>query len=403
MIKGFIRPRLTRLGKIHLGEKAVSKGGKEYPKDLGAAFRVPPEVAEVYGERPTELDVMVPSVNIEEWFPFSLKRYSAGEKLCCRGDGETAHEFRDDTGEWVEIECGYQECDHYGSKKCAEIGTLMVILPKVNLSGVYQIDTGSWHGINNVYGEFDTFKKILSAITGEPRTILGVTFKLTREAQTLQVYDEQQKKRLGREKYLLHLRAPSIDIDTAHELARRYRGTGAPMLTAGSHAPALGPAASDDSDVFDGEYSAEDDVECPVAPAADPIVPEPDESQPKDLYPGASPEGASMGQKSAWAALLEQVQEMGKNPQAAEKSVVTMISRDATGFGDLTADEATDALDKLTHMVECWQGESAAQEAPPQEAAPDPEPPQKTATKPKAKPAAAKRPEKEPVANELAF
>ena len=52
--------RITRLGKIHLGIKRISeKTGKEYPSATDY-FVCPPEITEVYGEKPVKLDIMFP-------------------------------------------------------------------------------------------------------------------------------------------------------------------------------------------------------------------------------------------------------------------------------------------------------------------------------------------------------
>jgi len=354
MIHGFIRPRLVRLGKIHLGEKAISpNSGKEYPKDL-EHFRVPPEVAEVYGETPQALDVRVPSANIEQWFPYSLKRYSRDGKLWCRGDGQVARCFEEASGEWVERPCLYKDCEYYQVRQtdagprppsCTEIGTLQVILPTVDMRGVYQIATGSWNGINNVYQEFTTFLDIMRAVIGPiaDQAILRVAFQLTREPTTVEYVGEDGKRR-SREKWLMHLRPPRFNLDDLNNLARSCTTPVSGFLAPGPETEVVGEAEDRDGDdvVIDGA-----------------VVPEPDETMPADLYPGASPTGPDMGQRSVWAALLEQVQSLGKNIAVVEKSALGMASKDAKALTDLTGEEATQAIDALTRMIEAWQTEPA--------------------------------------------
>lgn len=338
MIRGFLRKRLPRLGKIRLGAKAISnKSGKEYPKDLGY-FACPPEVEAVYGEQPTELHVMVPSPNISDWFPVSLKMYGTGEKLKCRGDGEVATCFDEPSGEWVQRPCLYKECPHFLARECTEVGNLMVILPRVSIGGVYQIDTGSWHGINNVYNEFQAFKDVLTGIIGNERAIVGVEFLLTREKETLQVVDGG--KRDSREKYILHLRPPAISLEQAKALGSQARA-----MTAAPNLPQLSAG-----DVADGEFEPEAEVE-------------PDESQPTGLYPGAAPTGPDLGQKAAWAALLQQVTALGKDADAAEKSAVQSVDPEAKTFADLEGEtQAVAAIDTLTGMVEAWQAKAAEEQ-----------------------------------------
>lgn len=359
-IHGFLRPRLVRLGKIYLGEKTVSsKSGQEYPRDLDH-FRVPPEVAEVHGDKPTALPVRVPSADIAEWFPYSLKRYSKDGKLWCRGDGQIARCYDETTGEWAERPCLYKECEHYQDRKCTEIGTLQVILPHVDMTGVYQINTGSWHAINNIHQEFTTLLDIMRAAIGPvaDQAILHLTMMLTREEQTLEFAEEKGGKQMRRSttKHLLHLRPPRMTLEMIEDLAARCRAPVAGYLTPGTAAgdddyvPEPDDAAqADDGETIDGE-----------------VVPEPDESMPTDMYPNAAPEGPDMGVRSAWAALLEQVQALGKNVAAAEKSAIQSVNRDAAKFTDLTTEEADKALSRLTDMVERWQDEAGA--------APEPEP-----------------------------
>lgn len=144
-IKGEDKPqnivRLPRLGKIRLGVKKKSlKTGNEYPTETDY-FVCPDEVKKVYGERPKVIDIMIP-VEKEEMF---LKQYYAcygsDQNIKCIGDGEKA-ERRE--GEKEIIECpSPSNCDYGKKKKCSARMDLMVVLPEVNVGGVYQISTGS--------------------------------------------------------------------------------------------------------------------------------------------------------------------------------------------------------------------------------------------------------------------
>src|SRR3990167_1112232 len=80
--------RLPRLGKIRLGIKKLAKSGKEYPAEV-SWFVVPPEVAKVYGEKPTELDVMFPTEDEHMVFPQAYRWY-VSNGLRCKGNGEIA-------------------------------------------------------------------------------------------------------------------------------------------------------------------------------------------------------------------------------------------------------------------------------------------------------------------------
>ena len=379
MIKGFLRPRLARLGKIRLGKKAISaKTKNEYPADL-PHFRVPEEVAAVYGEEPSELDVMVPSSDFDEFCPTELQRWGADErKICHSKDGETALCWSDEIGGWEEIPCAYKECPHFGKAKgqgCDERGNLYVILPRVSLGGVYQIDTGSRTGLTNILSEFTTFQTILGNLTGNSDMIRAVVFRLTREKETLHYLDGKVRKPV--EKYVLHLRAPNLSMERAQQLAAQYRGNQTPLLSSGE-AMALPAMASDDDRVL------------PQLPAPAELPP-PSEECPQDLVPGASPVGPDLARKNDFAGLKQSLRnicrdhlEFDSSMEATlkqrwasfEATVARSVNSEASKFDDLAGEtEAVEALKLAGEMVAKWQAELAeaieAQKAA--VAAPDPE------------------------------
>lgn len=162
MIKGFDDQfRMQRLGKIRLGVKKKTGGGKEYPSAVDY-FVCPEEVKEVYGDKPRELDIMIPHDDIEEVFPTALKMYGSQQGLKCTGDGETARRRIKDTNDWEDIECGYKDCKYYKKGHCTEVGNLQVILPKVKgMLGIYQIDTSSYHSTLNIKSSIQMLKQTL--------------------------------------------------------------------------------------------------------------------------------------------------------------------------------------------------------------------------------------------------
>lgn len=173
--------RLPRLGKIRLGIKKLSRSGQEYPVEADC-FVCPPEVQKVYGEKPKELRIMFPVDDATQIFPQAYKWYGANAGLKCKGDGETAirrwadleEPLRQEIGgqhddnELVEIAC---RCFRLESGECSEKGNLMVILPDVNLGGVYQIDTGSFYNIVELNSTIDYLKALLGRIALIPLTL----------------------------------------------------------------------------------------------------------------------------------------------------------------------------------------------------------------------------------------
>jgi hypothetical protein len=188
-IKGLSDRRLLpRIGIIRLGIKAISKGGKEYPKEV-SYFVCPPEVEKVYGERPTKLDIMLPLEDEGSIFPQSYKWY-VFDGLRCKGNGETAlrrlgdlvvqrdGKVLDDAGPrlldskpeadpnaLVEIGC---PCPLLETGDCRQNANLMVLLPKVSMGGVYQIRTGSFHNIVRVNSAIDYLRALIGRIALVP-------------------------------------------------------------------------------------------------------------------------------------------------------------------------------------------------------------------------------------------
>lgn len=156
--------RLPRLGKIRLGIKKRSQKGVEYPSETNH-FVVPPEVAEVYGEAPTELDVMLPVEDPEIFFPQKLARYSKTGGLQCHGDKETALERIKDTAEFQPRTC---PCEALEKGDCKEVSHLMVILPKVSMGGVYQITTSSKNSTMDVNSAIDYTKALIKRVSMVP-------------------------------------------------------------------------------------------------------------------------------------------------------------------------------------------------------------------------------------------
>jgi hypothetical protein len=159
------RRRMPRLGKIRLGVKVVSpRTGKEYPKET-EYFVVPPEVAKVYGNRPSELDVMLPLNDIEAVFPQAYKWYGESKGLKCIGNGETAMRLNEKTQTMEEREC---PCELLETNGCARRAHLLVILPRINMGGVYQIDIGSYHSIVDINSGLDFVQALVGRFAMVP-------------------------------------------------------------------------------------------------------------------------------------------------------------------------------------------------------------------------------------------
>lgn len=173
--------RIPRLGKIHLGVKAISGKGAEYPKATDH-FVVPEEVAAVYGPRPTEIEIMFPVEDPEIFAQQWLRAYSLSQGLVCIGDGLEAHRKVDvETGaladhktnqwEWKDITCDAQECPEYQTKRCRRVMNLQFLLPRVPGLGVYQIDTSSFYSIVSINSMIKMLKGMLGRCAMVPLTL----------------------------------------------------------------------------------------------------------------------------------------------------------------------------------------------------------------------------------------
>jgi hypothetical protein len=175
--------RIPRLGKIHLGVKVKSKEKKDvqYPKATDY-FVVPNEVKNIYGDKPTELQIMFPVEEPELFAQQWLRAYSLTQGLVCIGSGVEGRRKVDmATGaiadhetkqwEWREISCDPQECPEYQTKRCRRVMNLQFLLPEVPGLGVYQIDTSSFYSIVNINSMIKMLKGILGRCSMIPLTL----------------------------------------------------------------------------------------------------------------------------------------------------------------------------------------------------------------------------------------
>lgn len=195
-IKGLTEQRrMPRLGKIHLGikvqkidpvtKKPCLNAKKEeiwYPKATDY-FVCPPEVRAVFGDQPTELDIVFPVEDETQFAPQFYKCYNQSFGLACKGTGIEATERFDlsngrpankDSKEtsWRLIECKGQECPTYKAGDCSEMMNLQFFIPKAPGFGVYQMDTGSYFGIVEINSGIDLIRQICGG------RIAGIPLKL---------------------------------------------------------------------------------------------------------------------------------------------------------------------------------------------------------------------------------
>ena len=144
------RRRYPIIGKIRLGIRALGKSGS-YPVET-PYFVVPKEVQELYGEKPTELDVMFPSNNPDLIFPQSLRWYGNSHGLKCIGNKKQAQRLDERTFRFEPREC---PCELLEKGECSERAQLLVMLPRISMAGLYQVDIGSSNSMIDINSYFD--------------------------------------------------------------------------------------------------------------------------------------------------------------------------------------------------------------------------------------------------------
>lgn len=133
------RRYLPRIGRIRLGHISHNvNSGKNYPEE-DPYFLVPKEVAAHFGENPTELDVMLPVNDRATIFGQAYEYYGMQKRRLCQGDGRQAERWDTKTSKYLPQSC---PCELLNNG-CRQRAHLLVLIPKVNGTGVFQIDTSS--------------------------------------------------------------------------------------------------------------------------------------------------------------------------------------------------------------------------------------------------------------------
>jgi len=238
--------RIPRFGMIRLGEK----GPKGNPIALDY-FVVPDEVKKVYGEKPKELDILLPSENLEEVLSAWYKRYGKNTGIICRGDEETAllslyhvvtrpkdYAIRltqdgrcfdaedrelpiEEIGgtRWVRIPCNPKICPFAARNgetlpSCRPIAILNFLLPEVpGAIGVYSIATSSRRSYQNILAGITLIRNRLGYISDIP---------LKLRVSMVKCHPIVEGKKITTEKPVLDIRL-AVSLKEALELSRERR------------------------------------------------------------------------------------------------------------------------------------------------------------------------------------
>lgn len=209
------RYRPQRLGKVRLGIKKVNKKGVEYPS--ATDYFVLPEIPglkEMYGEKPTTLDIIFFFDSVEQVFPHFHKWYSK-RGLRCLGDGEIVWYRTDGEAEnpivsirgaaivdpsldmaWTEtygpheqvgntVSCAGMNCPVSDGQRCRPTGRLCFGLIGVPMLGYLEL-TVHQRALLGIAGQLELAKAIFGHLTGIP-------FKLHLSPETIQVNGKAMK------------------------------------------------------------------------------------------------------------------------------------------------------------------------------------------------------------------
>ncbi len=281
-IKGISdRRRLPRLGKIRLGIKIISKRtGAEYPKET-PYFVVPQEVAEKYGNEPTVLDVMFPMNDVGACFPQMYCVFGKTKGIKCVGDGENAMRFNEEKKIMEPRDC---PCEKLEKKECNQRAFLRVILPKVNMGGIYQIDMSSINSITDINSGIDYVRALMMEALGVDRFAL---IPLILERKPIETHHDGKKQT----HYTLRL-YPNITIDQLNKLKGDNRLLAPPQYAL--PAPVIENPATDEGAVIEVEEEQEGETEHPSEESA-PIA----ESQTETPTESPAPPGMTMEEVQA--------------------------------------------------------------------------------------------------------
>lgn len=166
MIKSGLTPRFAEIGKIKVGGKGkqiTSKNGKDFQppvkfdhfvittieKGADNNFLPDTEMMKKLGGKPKEIPIRLLFDDIDINF-FTSFQFYAGAKLKCKGDGEHATKYYDDTRVDV-VECNPEKCEFARDNRCKISGILSCMIQgQSQFGGVYRFRTHGWNSVSNI-------------------------------------------------------------------------------------------------------------------------------------------------------------------------------------------------------------------------------------------------------------
>jgi len=269
-------PAFPEIGQIRKGApKQGNKPGKDLPY-----FRVVFDEAEtaaaatfrkVYGEKPVEINILLPFNELERVWEAWLEAYTAG-RMVARADGEKFIYLLDtETGEvvvrnGVDVNTGQprpyvegQPVGYYTDKRgqrqpiyCKPVGRLKVVIPELRRLAYLTVLTTSIHDIANLDAQLNALQRVSGG------RIAGIPLVLRRRPKKVSV-PKPDGTRVRMTKYLLSIEA---DERWVRQAVAAMEAAARPALGRGE-ALALPDDDDDEDDVMDGEFTP---VEVETAP-----------------------------------------------------------------------------------------------------------------------------------------
>jgi len=270
MIKGLTddEAAFPRIGILRKGDAKVDE--KRPGKDLQwlRFTSGEPEVVtafhDLYGDKPTDVRVLLPYRTVDENFPCWREEWGAGS-LKHRCDGKTCVLWQDEKGQ-------YKTTPKPCPGACKPVGRLAVIIPELRRLAFVTALTTSQHDIRNL-------SRQLRAVFDFRKSLVGIPMVLRRRPCDISVpevypkgHAQQYKptgKRVRREKWLL-----SIEADPTWVALQLERQKALALPTVGDKLPLLeAPDAEDNGVIVDSETGEIVDTSHPEAPDTPPDVP----------------------------------------------------------------------------------------------------------------------------------
>lgn len=200
-----VRPGIGVVGRIKIGEKILSKNGKEIPTSLDYFRADAPKqyqdlFGSAFGDKPRKIEIIFISDDITHSCNLQYELRGDGGKLFARGDGETFQIFHTDHWKTLtlnDIIAKYETVERFkeeSAKFCQSFGgwetrlTMRFMIPKIKgLLGEWQLSTkATKSSIGQITGAFDKVQEFAG-------TVINVPFDLTVEMVTSDAHKSKSR------------------------------------------------------------------------------------------------------------------------------------------------------------------------------------------------------------------